>query len=126
MYSFIPTPDITASPLAFAIIAFVLLIICGALLVTDTKLWIKVLLVFSTGLAIFAAHQACFSTKQYANTPVVGELVGFANRTIDERCGKQTCTNTYHFVTYRVPEGNVVLRAGLGNVYPQQAMLYKN
>lgn len=126
MYSFYPTPDITASPVGFSIVTFIIMLV-AVVLVSDveTKLG-KFFLVVVAVFMIYITRNVCYFEKQYTNEKIVAEFVGFASEVKTERCGKQNCEKQYSHVIYKVKDGNIMFPSSLGIVYPQRAILYKN
>ena len=83
------------------------------------------------GILVFVCIAAAISRKTggitvYKNEQVTGTLVGFQAEGFRQREGKSTAEYHYTYVIYEVPEGQVMLRACGGCVYPQRAILYKN
>lgn len=82
---------------------------------------------------LVAATIISFTTGKittFENTPVKGTFVKYETEgyNIEERSGKSTRRVDHHliYVVYRVPEGDVLMLAGAGIVYPAEAILYKN
>lgn len=128
MYSFQPTPDVTASPMAFMFWLIAYLAVIVMLFLSDDCDFFPckfIIILFFSGL-LFISYKVCYSETKYANTPVVGELVGLFGETKMERCGKQNCEKHYTYVVYKMPEGKVYMNGSTGIVYPERAVLYKN
>ena len=132
MYSFAPWPDETAHTITMLIL--VTIGVCGGvigmiLISVDSaarhwRAWV------SAGMAISSVIIGLLLNENKLPPPpknieVVGTLVGFSAEGYNERSGKSKADVHYMYVTYRVPEGDVMLRASQGNVYPARAILYR-
>ena len=59
------------------------------------------------------------------NEPVVAKMVGTFEANYNVNSGKKVKTVQGNYVTYRVPEGDVVFLRGPGQVFPETAILYR-
>lgn len=81
------------------------------------------------GCIVTAAGIVSFTTGEvvsYKNTPVTAEFVGFQSEGWNQLSGKRRVDVHATYVIYRVPEGEIMLEAIPGHVYPSKAILYKN
>ena len=78
---------------------------------------------------LIAATIISFTTGKittFENTPVTGVFVGYQTEGYNVKSGKSRVDQHWIYVVYRVPEGDVLMLAGAGMVYPAEAILYKN
>jgi len=60
------------------------------------------------------------------NQAVTGEFKGYMTEGYRAQSGKSKADFHYLYVVYKVPEGEVVMLAAPGTIYPPLAVLYKN
>ena len=130
MYTSYPLPDMSADHFGLyvitALIVFALWIILFDLLAEDLgpgwkAFWCII------GFVIFGfAAKASYAPDTHVNLKVTGHLVGFTAEGFIEGSGKHATEHHDLYVTYRTPDGLVVLPAHQGFTYPEIATLYKN
>jgi hypothetical protein len=136
MYSFAPIPTEQINHVGFFLVTFpAVLVWLSALYHAKEEELSVVLITLILGVVIGFVYCVSYvwtnqEPKAYANTKVVGTLIGFvAEGHRESRSSGKTTTvvdvhNTY--VEYEVSGQRILSPAQLGQTYPQQAILYKN
>ena len=135
MYSFQPlaTIDTVNSHVGLAVVA----VICAVWIIMMALWWLvhdDWEFFAQSGIAVpaivlIAATIISFTTGKittFENTPVTGVFVGYQTEGYNVKSGKSRVDQHWIYVIYRVPEGDVLMQAGAGMVYPKEAILYKN
>ena len=141
MYTFQPLATIDTvnshgALLVFAMICAVWVICLSLVMIADSSWdWVAFVKagIILPAIPLIAATIISFTTGNittFENTPVKGTFVKYETEgyNIAERSGKSTRRVDHHliYVVYRVPEGDELMLAGAGMVYPAEAILYKN
>ena len=125
----IPTLDSINDHSGLILIATIMLLLLVIVFINNDaeyKMY-KVLAVFSIPVGIAAVIS--FNTgeyREYANTQVHANLVGFVAEGYSERSGKHRTDHHLTYVEYEVNGNHVMFSAGPGMTYPKIAVLYQN
>lgn len=134
MYTFQPLATIPVDHAGFGLIVFMSIIL--VIVFTCIEGWVSFFIWFffatiSCGIAYGVSyHWSNQEPRTFANTEMVGKLVGFTAEgyATDERSGKQTHRVEHHntYVIYEVDNRRIMLDAKVGNSFPDRVILYKN
>lgn len=128
MYGFQPLADNTGTHFGFIVWGIIVAIIVIIFWKDEERMpySLVVVLMIITGLLYLGS----FHDVAPKNEKVIATLVTFEPRdvTYTEMVGKTSTTKhrTDLYVTYKVKEGLVSLKANPGSVYPESVFLYKN
>jgi hypothetical protein len=134
MYTFNPLASIPVEHTGFGLICALALLIVVMCFFTEDAAYALVVSV-PLALVCLVAYNVSYvwtdqTEKTFVNQQVVGEYVEFVAEgyAVDERSGKTTHRVDKHFsyVVYKVDGQRVLLRASVGQTYPERATLYKN
>lgn len=133
MYTFAPLADIPVDHGGMFIACMTILGVLAVNLIVERETFFFYFFVSTIifGVTYGASYHWTDQTpKTFVNEKVTGELVGFVAEGYNEtrRSGKTTTHVDVHeqYVVYKVGEQRVLLRAGLGQTYPERVTLYKN
>jgi hypothetical protein len=133
MYTFQPLASIPVDHTGFLLILVTFVFWLAICVFIDSKLFFSLFFVATliTGMAYGVSyHWTNQEPETFANTPVVGEFVGYQPEGYNESrtSGKNTRRVDVHhmYVVYSVNGNLVILDAQVGAEYPKRVQLYKN
>ena len=136
MYTFSPIPDVPVEHVGFVMIVLVTIFFSIVYILNECEKLVAFDISAEVGsLVCLIAYCVSFvwtdqTPKTYANVPVVGEFVEFVAEgyNIPVQSGKTTRHVDQHeqYVVYKVNGQRVMMRASLGQTYPERVTLYKN
>lgn len=135
MYSFqpLPTIDTVNSHIGLAAVAvicavWIIMVALWSLADHDWEHFVKAGIAGPAVLLIIATIISFTTGKitTFENTPVTGVFVGYEAEGYNVQSRKSRADHHLIYVIYRMPEGDILMLAGAGMVYPKEAILYKN